>query len=566
MRAIGRDHAVGREGSPPSSALCRRRLALIARQLHDAAQHLDEGAGDRQVRPGRLGRDVEQDERALAARRAGDQRRAVGKARPGALGDVGRGFGQHLPRHGHLGRRRRGRRRGRSAGKSVHGLRFGPGQGAAERALAGAQAHRQEIVVVAGGRQPRAGKAHQRAAVFDPVDQLRARTIGNGADIGHDDHRRLLGDEVGDGDDEIGLAAVDRSAKGCERVADVVERRQERLRLVGLGLRQQTDAAALGVVVEQAHGGGLGLAVDARSRRNRCAVRRAPSAVRWRWSRQRRRTALASAMRRPLSSKAPAVTLRGAASPGGRMAVRAKPSTAFSAAVRPTSRKIARRRPDDAAGLAGKERLESLLVVPRRQVRRTAWRPSRPAAPSAPRRRGQRPPGGRSGWGAARWRASLPRAASASKGPMSALGFSAVKASSTGAPAVAASSISRSAVAARRSQSGALDQPLSTTSARPAAAGRHPVARVEHGFGQGEHDEGGQQQAQQRQPPRAAVRRFLAPQHLRQDAQRREDFALRLRRRQPQQPPDDRQREQAPEHGGEAEGEGQPAHARPPAA
>ena len=39
--------------------------ALVARQLHQPAQHLDEAAGDRQVRPGRLRRDVEEHERAL---------------------------------------------------------------------------------------------------------------------------------------------------------------------------------------------------------------------------------------------------------------------------------------------------------------------------------------------------------------------------------------------------------------------------------------------------------------------------------------------------------------------
>jgi hypothetical protein len=60
---------------------------------------------------------------------------------------------------------------------------------------------------------------------------------------------------------------------------------------------------------------------------------------------------------------------------------------------------------------------------------------------------------------------NLSSAAAASKGPISAFGFSAVKASTTGAPVDCASVIRRSAVATRRSQSGALAQPLSTTNA-----------------------------------------------------------------------------------------------------
>jgi hypothetical protein len=47
------------------------------------------------------------------------------------------------------------------------------------------------------------------------------------------------------------------------------------------------------------------------------------------------KVSVASAIRRPLSSKAPAVTWRGAGSPGARMAVSEKPSTSFSVAVRP---------------------------------------------------------------------------------------------------------------------------------------------------------------------------------------------------------------------------------------
>jgi hypothetical protein len=48
-----------------------------AGQVDDPPQHFDERAGQRQVRPARVGADMEQDERALAAPLAGDERRAV---------------------------------------------------------------------------------------------------------------------------------------------------------------------------------------------------------------------------------------------------------------------------------------------------------------------------------------------------------------------------------------------------------------------------------------------------------------------------------------------------------
>ena len=167
--AVGCDHAVGRQRGGGGFGVGDRR-ALVARQLHDAAQHLDETARDRQVRPCRLRRDVEQHQRALARFGAGHQRRAVGKRRPGALDDVGGRLGQYLPRDGDLARRREvGKRAGlRELGDR---LRRRPGQRAAHRAFAGAQADRQQVFIIAGGGQPRTGKAHQRAALLDPVDQ-----------------------------------------------------------------------------------------------------------------------------------------------------------------------------------------------------------------------------------------------------------------------------------------------------------------------------------------------------------------------------------------------------------
>ena len=233
-------------------------------------------------------------------------------------------------------------------------------------------------------------------------------------------------------------------------------------------------------------------------------------------------------MRRPLSSKAPAVTWRGAGSPGARMAVRVKPSTSFSAAVRPTIVKPVRSGPDHRLRLlrprsAAKARFVACGASPSASTATLA-----PGTLSARRRREHRRPGGLSGSGAASAARSRSRAAAASKGPMSAFGFSAVKASRTGTPVEPASAISRSAVATRRSQSAALAQPLSMTIARRRAACRHLFARIEDRLSQRDDHQRRHQQTKQRQPPWALMRRFLAFQNAREDIQRRKYFLLRL--------------------------------------
>ena len=141
-------------------------------------------------------------------------------------------------------------------------MRRRPRQRAAHRALAETQADRQQLLVIAGGGEARAGKTHQGAAVADPVDQLLARGVGDGADVGHDDHRRLLLEDLRDRLGEVLARRLDEIGEGGKRAGDVIERRKQRLRLVGLGLREEADAAALGVVVEHAHGRRLLFAVD----------------------------------------------------------------------------------------------------------------------------------------------------------------------------------------------------------------------------------------------------------------------------------------------------------------
>jgi hypothetical protein len=71
-----------------------------------------------------------------------------------------------------------------------------PAQAAAENARRGAASDRHQLIV--GGGEPRAGKAHQDAAFVDPARQAVARIAGDIADIGEDDHRQALLDELGD--------------------------------------------------------------------------------------------------------------------------------------------------------------------------------------------------------------------------------------------------------------------------------------------------------------------------------------------------------------------------------
>ncbi len=170
----------------------------------------------------------------------GDQRRAVGKACPGALGKIGRRFGQHLP----LDQNALGRgHAGKGAERRIVGERLwlGPGQGAAKRALALAQGHRNQRIV--GGRcgKARPGKADQRAAVFDPLRDRCIALLRQTADIGHDQHGGFLRQQFGNGDSKIRLVRLDQVGIGGERPVDVVERRAAAA-ATGRGPRRERSA------------------------------------------------------------------------------------------------------------------------------------------------------------------------------------------------------------------------------------------------------------------------------------------------------------------------------------
>ena len=79
--------------------------------------------GDRQIRPARIRVDVKQHDQPLAAPLGGDERRAVGKPRPGLLHEAGVGLGEHLTLHADILRRRQAvEGRGRSKSASALGV------------------------------------------------------------------------------------------------------------------------------------------------------------------------------------------------------------------------------------------------------------------------------------------------------------------------------------------------------------------------------------------------------------------------------------------------------------
>ena len=206
---------------------------------------------------------MEQHQQSLAAALRGDQRRAVGERRPGAVGELRIRLGQHLAvdgdvvRHRHAGERAFARECGEL-------LRLFPAQAAAEDAAAAAQLHRHQVVV-GGAGEMRTGKAHQHAAIVDPFVELLAR-LRDVADIGEDQHRQMLVEEALDRfrrRDAFGEADV---GERIERAREIIGRADQRLRTVGGGAGHDADGAPAPALVEQLHGAGRALAGDLQPR------------------------------------------------------------------------------------------------------------------------------------------------------------------------------------------------------------------------------------------------------------------------------------------------------------
>ena len=228
----------------------------------DAAQHVDEEAGQRQVRPGGVGGDVHEHEEPLAALGRGDDRRAVLQRRPGLACEIAVGLGQDLAADAEVGGQLEAVERALS-GEGREGARRVPGQGAAEIAPAAPEAHGHELVVAGG--EPRAGEAQEHAAALDEGRDLRQRVAVERAHIGEDEHRDLLVQQLRHRVRDA-AAALAHFGVRRERAGDVVGRGEQRLRLVGRAAEDDADAPALAALVEQAHrsGGALAQHLDAR--------------------------------------------------------------------------------------------------------------------------------------------------------------------------------------------------------------------------------------------------------------------------------------------------------------
>ncbi|MGY4335499.1 hypothetical protein ACVWW3_000405 [Bradyrhizobium sp. LM2.9] len=223
-------------------------LGSIAGHVDDTPQDFDEGAGHRQIRPAHVGADVEQADHALAAMLTGHQRRAVFQRRPALGGEHGVGLGQHLAVYGDvLGDHDAGKRTVRRERGQM--LRLFPGQAAAESPAALAQLDRHEIVF--GLRQPRTGEPHQHAALVDPGIETLADFRGDGADIGKDDHRQLLVEELRDALLRRALVGEPHVRERRQRAGEIEGRRQQRLRCLAARARDDADGAAAPALVEQ---------------------------------------------------------------------------------------------------------------------------------------------------------------------------------------------------------------------------------------------------------------------------------------------------------------------------
>ena len=221
----------------------------LARTERDRpAQHLDEQTGERQIRPVGIRRDVEKHDKALTLFRRCDERRAVGKARP----DLGLAcharIGEHLAvdldiiGHGEaaegtvvLERRKR--------------LRRAPGERAAERAAAAPERYGEQFV--AALLKPRAGETNEHAARLDPGFELFLGAGDELADIGENDGRDLLRDQVVNGVGDVALARRHHVGVRRKRALDVIEGRKQRLRRFARLARDDADAMPLRAGIEQ---------------------------------------------------------------------------------------------------------------------------------------------------------------------------------------------------------------------------------------------------------------------------------------------------------------------------
>ena len=162
-------------------------------------QHLNEQAGQGQAAPFRVGGDVEQHRLALSDFLARHQRRAIAKLRDHPIRQCGIRLRHHLCRHLHIGRDGQAVKRA-AFSKRCQRLGFAPAHCAAHCAPTCAQPHRHQRVFVipahlAGG-QSRPSETHQNAALFNPIQNGLFLALGQGGDIGQNDHVGIGRDHI----------------------------------------------------------------------------------------------------------------------------------------------------------------------------------------------------------------------------------------------------------------------------------------------------------------------------------------------------------------------------------
>ena len=258
------------EAAEAVQRLIRRQQRIVGHarhpggQVNQAAQHVHEQPGQRQVGPVGVARHMEQHHPPLAVRRRRHQRRAVLQPGPGPPGQLRRRLGQHLPGDQHL--RRDGQADERGCGREGgQRRRLAPGQGAAQLAVPGQQAHRQQrvgrrvarrpgvLVRHPGRRQARPGEADQQPALAHPgVQRLRLLPIQR--HVGQHEHRDVTRQQ--------GLQrALPQLAGGRQGAPGVEQRADQRRVCAGLG-GQQPDGAAAPPLVQQRDAAGRHRAVQ----------------------------------------------------------------------------------------------------------------------------------------------------------------------------------------------------------------------------------------------------------------------------------------------------------------
>ena len=282
-RARGRRGRLARGGVRPGRVLVGRRRAG---ERDDLAQHVDEQPRQREIRPGRVGGDVEQHDEALAAPVGGDQRRAVGEARPGLGGEARLGLGEDLPRDRDLGRRGEAEERARRARTAAR--RLGVSQ---DRAPPSVRPPRRSSVGVRSSAVA-ASRAPAKRISTPPFSTNCASASWAGpaahAHVGERERRRLFRDE---GDDRVGRAVAPLAdfGEGRQRARQIIGRRQQRLGGVGARPRGDRDAPPLPAFVEQRQAPAERSSAIVSSRR-RCAIRSADRISPSRRARRRNRS------------------------------------------------------------------------------------------------------------------------------------------------------------------------------------------------------------------------------------------------------------------------------------